>query len=317
MQRILLVKTSSLGDVVHALPAVSDVRAMLPDTSIDWVVEEAFAAIPRLHPAVADVLPVALRRWRRSWWRAATRAEIVRSLGRVRATSYDAVVDAQGLLKSAVVAFAARGERFGLDWRSAREPLAAFYTHTFDIAWSLHAVERNRLLLARSLRYEVPARCEYGIQAPARRFDWLPPGEYAVLLHATSGDYKLWPEPRWVELANRLNDSGVRCLLPWGSARERARATRIGSSVRSGLVPPALNVDEFPGLFAGARAVIGVDTGLTHLAAALGVPTVGIFCATDAAATGVYGCRRAINVGGVGDVPPAAGVWSALASVWT
>src|SRR5687767_12652508 len=133
MQRILLVKTSSLGDVVHALPAVTDVRAALPDASIDWVVEEAYAAIPRLHPGVNDVLRVAVRRWRRSWWRTATRADIADSLRRLGASHYDAVIDVQGLVKSAAVTLAARGKRYGFNWRSAREPLAAIHGRTFEI----------------------------------------------------------------------------------------------------------------------------------------------------------------------------------------
>ena len=315
MQRILLVKTSSLGDVVHALPAVTDVRTALPGASIDWVVEEAYASIPGLHPGVGDVLAVAVRRWRRSWWRTATRADIAQSLRRVRAREYDAVIDAQGLVKSAVITLAARGKRYGFSWRSAREPLAAINRHAFDIPWSLHAVARNRLLVARALGYEVPSSCDYGIRAAAARFEWLPDDPYAVLLHASSGDYKLWPEASWIELGGELTNAGLRCVLPWGNARERDCAARIGRKLPSAIVAPALSVAQFPGLFAGARAVVGVDTGLTHLAGALGVPTVGIYVATDPAATGLYGCKHAVNLGGVGETPGPGRVWTALAAL--
>ena len=300
---ILLVKTSSLGDVVHALPAISDIRSVSAGGRIDWVVEQPLLAVPRLHSGVTDVIPVAIRRWRKALWRRAIRDEIGAALRRLRQRSYDAVIDAQGLFKSAVVALAARGTRYGLDFHSSREPLALFYHRTFRISWQLHAVERNRLLLAHALGYEVPARCDYGISAAPRHFDWLATNRYSVLLHATSGDYKLWPEHNWIALGNALNFAGIGCVLPWGSARERERGARIAAGLRSATVPPALALDDLAALFAGARAVVGVDTGLTHLAAALGVPTVGIYTATDPAATGLYGCARALNLGGIGKSP--------------
>lgn len=309
---VLLVKTSSLGDVIHALPAVSDMKAAEPDLHIEWVVEESLVAIPRLHAGVAVVIPVALRRWRRSFWRRTARPEISAFLGRMRARPYDAVIDAQGLFKSAVISLAARGERHGLDFHSAREPLGLFYHHTYRVGWDLHAVERNRELMSRALGYTRDAACNYGINAAARTFGWLTGGAYAVLLHATSGDYKLWPETDWVSLAGALNARGVRCVLTWGDARERERSVRLAAQMRDAVVAPALGFDELAGLFAGAHAVVGVDTGLTHLAAALGVPTVGIYCGTDPAATGIYGCARARNLGGIALPPPARAVIAAI-----
>jgi heptosyltransferase-1 len=300
---ILLVKTSSLGDVIHALPAISDVQSATAGGRVDWVVEEPLATVPRLHSGVARVIPVAIRRWRRALWQGEVRHEIAECLHHIRAQNYDAVIDAQGLFKSALIALAARGTRYGLDFHSSREPLALFYHRTFRISWQLHAVERNRLLLARALGYEVPQRCSYGISATPRRFDWLSAGPYAVLLHATSGDYKLWPELNWVALGNALGSAGIGCVLPWGNARERARSERIAAGLHAAVIPPALSLDDLAGLFAGAQAVVGVDTGLTHLAAAVGVPTVGIFCATDPAATGIYGCARAQNLGGISRPP--------------
>ncbi len=312
VKNILLVKTSSLGDVIHALPAVSDARALLADVRIDWAVEEPFVAVPRLHAGVTGVLPVAIRRWRRTWWRDATRREIAACVRNLRRQRYDAVIDAQGLFKSALIALAARGTRYGLDFRSSREPLALCYHRTFRVSWELHAVERNRLLLARALGYEVPPGCAYGISAAPRRFDWLAAGPYAVLLHATSGDYKLWDERNWVALGEAFNTSGVSCVLPWGHGIERARSERIAGKLRAATVPPLLSLDDLTGLLAGAKAVVGVDTGLAHLAAALGVPTVGVYCGTDPAATGIYGCPRALNLGRIGQAPAVNEVVSAL-----
>jgi heptosyltransferase-1 len=296
--KILLVKTSSLGDVIHNLPVASDLRGAFPGAAIDWAVEESYAAIPSLHPAVARVLPVALRRWRASLLSGAARAELREFLGALRSTDYDAVIDTQGLLKSALIAWRARGTRHGLDFASAREPLAPFYDRVHSVPWSQHAVERNRALAARALGYAVTSPADYGITAPTARPAWLPGGPYSVLVHATSSRAKLWAVDRWIELGSRLADAGTRSVLPWGAAHERERAADIARRVPGAVVAPAFSLTEAAAVLAGARTVIGVDTGLTHLACALGRPTVGLYCATDPGATGLYGGARAVNLGG-------------------
>lgn len=315
METVLLVKTSSLGDVIHNLPAVSDMRRARGAASVDWVVEESFAAIARLHPGVANIIPVAIRRWRRVLGRRGTWREIRRFVQVLRGKRYDAVIDAQGLLKSAVITATARGARYGLDWSSSREPLRLFYDRTFRVPWTLHAVERNRALAAQALGYEKSAQPDYGIRAGAVSFPWLRERRYVVLLHASSARNKLWPESCWIQLATHFEDEEWGCVLPWGSTEEHARSLRLAAHLRRAVVPPALALGELAGLLAGASAVAGVDTGLTHLAGALGVPTAGIYCATDPAATGLYGCARAVNVGGIGRPPAAAEVRTALARV--
>ena len=312
MKTILLVKTSSLGDVIHNLPVASDIRAAIPDSRIDWVVEESLTAVPRLHPAVSGVLPVAIRRWRRSLLARATRNEIGRFLDELRAHDYDAVIDTQGLVKSALIARAARGPRHGLDWNSAREPLALFYDRTYCVPWTSHAVERNRALAARALGYAVPNGVDYGIQSATGDFAWLGRGPYVVLLHATSQARKLWPEASWTELGEMLAAAGRRCVLPWHGDAEGARSERLARQIPGAIVPPELLLGDVTRLIAGAAAVAGVDTGLTHLAAALGRPTAGIYRATDPAATGLYGGPRAVNLGGIGETPAAPQVMAAL-----
>jgi heptosyltransferase-1 len=309
--RILLVKTSSLGDVVHNLPVASDIHHHFPDARIDWAVEESFAEIPRLHPAVANVIPVAPRRWRKSLLDRTTRVEIARLRARLAAGGYDFVIDTQGLIKSALIAWLAPGQRVGLDWVSSREPLRPFYHRTCRVPWGQHAVERNRQLAGLALGYAPIRPAEYGVRAPTLTPvpDWaaaLPARGYAVMLHATSAAEKLWPELQWVKLDDHLHHRGLKCVLPWGSDAEHERSKRIASLAKAGFVPPRLNLTEAAWLLGNAQIVFGVDTGLSHLAAALGTPTIGIYCATDPAATGLYGAPLARNVGTVSK-PPSVG----------
>lgn len=312
MPRFLLVKTSSLGDLVHNLPVVSDIRSRYGDAVIDWVAEESFAAIPRLHPGVAHVIPVALRRWRRAWLSAETRKECGAFIARLREQAYDAIIDTQGLFKSGLITCAARGCRHGLDWKSSREPLRMFYDRTYRVPWGEHAVARNRALAAQALGYAVSTSANYGISAAPREFSWLPSARYAVLLHATSANAKLWPEPLWLDLHKYLILNNFFCILPWGSSNEHERSERLAAAMSNAVVPPALALEDMAAVLAEAQLVIGLDTGLTHLAAALNVPTVGVYCATDPAATGIHGCARAVNLGGIGAPPAVSEVVAAI-----
>ncbi|HEY6862572.1 MAG TPA: lipopolysaccharide heptosyltransferase I [Burkholderiales bacterium] len=312
MKKILLVKTSSLGDVIHNFPVATDIRRQLPEARIDWLVEEPYAALVALHPAVHRVIPVAIRRWRRGLLGHRTWKEIAEFRRLSQAESYDAVVDTQGLVKSAVLARAARGRRHGFDAASAREPLAArLYDVTHHVARAQHAVRRNRLLAAAALGYRVGEGFDYGIVAPAAAAR----EPYCVLLHGSSRVDKLWPETSWIELGRRLEARGMRCLLPWGSDEERERSERIATGLGRADVPAAMPLDRLAGALRGASAVAGVDTGLTHLAAALSRPVAAIYCATDPRLTGVVGGPATRNVGGPGHVPSAEEVWEALADV--
>jgi heptosyltransferase-1 len=297
MPRILFVKTSSLGDVVHHCPAVSDAAREVAGAQIDWVVEEAFAGVARLHRAVRRVIPVAVRRWRGALWRSSVWSEIAEFRRELRAERYDAVIDTQGLLKSALVTGTAAGTTHGMDRASAREPLAArFYDVTHAVPRALHAVERNRRLTAAALAYSISDGCEYGLKTQAADKG----GAYAVLLTMTSRADKLWPEERWVELGRAL---ALPVVLPWGNAPERARADRIARAIGQAVVPQRMAIDALAELLSNAKGVVGLDTGLTHLAAALGVRTIGIYGASDPALTGIYGAPRAKNVGAPGKPP--------------
>ena len=299
-------KTSSLGDVVHHCPAVSDAARRDPGLEIDWVVEEAFAGVPTLHPAVRRAIPVALRRWRRNLLKPSTRAEFRAFRNALSRERYDAVIDTQGLLKSAwLCKLAQAAEIHGFDRASAREPLASFFYGTVHrVDWDIHAVERNRRLTAAALGYVVPEVLDYGLRAEPRGGG----GPY-VFLTMSAREEKLWPEARWIELAKALRDP---VILPWGTDAERARAERIAAAGANASVAARMTLSELSPLLAAARAVVGVDTGLTHLAAALGAPTVAVFCGTDPRLYGLRGSRVARNVGGEGRVPGVEEVLEAL-----
>ena len=314
MPNILLIKTSSLGDVVHNLPVVSDIRARFPQARIDWVVEEAYSDIVGMHPGVHRAIPVALRRWRGNPFKGAHWREFGQFRRALSRTRYDCVIDSQGLIKSALLALAASGPRHGYAAASAREPLAArFYDYTHVVARDLHAVLRNRRLVALALDYNIPAVLEYGIELPPGAAVTMPK-PYCVLLHATSGAGKLWPESSWERLGGELERQGYASVLPWGNAMERARSERIARALPESVVPPAQGILGMAGLLAGARAVVGVDTGLSHLAAALGCPVVALYCGTHPRLTGVYAGQgtQVRNLGDTGVVPEVAEVLTAL-----
>jgi heptosyltransferase-1 len=307
--RILLVKTSSLGDVIHNLPVVSDLRRGFPEATIDWCVEEAFADIPRLHPEVTDVIPVALRRWRKTLAKLDTWREIGEFRKLIGRTPYDAILDTQGLIKSGLISRQARGRRYGYAAEVARESLAArFYDETFVIPPNAHAVERNRWLAAAAFDYPVDLSLDYGIASPAVDFQWLSGKPHVVLLTATSRDDKLWDERNWVAVAQTLVNRGLTPVFPSGNAMERARAERIASAAPGSVVAPRLSLHDLAGLIGRARLAIGVDTGLVHLATALRVPTIALYITTDPALTGVYGTGFFRNLGAPGRSPTAAEV---------
>ena len=291
--KLLLIKTSSLGDVLHALPALTEAKAHLPGLECHWVVEEAYAAIPAWHPAVTRVIPVALRRWRRAPLAAFRSGQVRDFVRQLRALRYDCVLDAQGLLKTAPVTLLARGPRVGFDRRSAREGLAAFVCdRAVPVDRRQHAVERLRTLFGGALGYR-PGQTSpaYGI-CRMRLPVSVVKGDYLVFLHGSTWSSKLWPDAHWRALIERAGQAGRRVCLPWGDAVERARAERLTDGHAHAQVLAPLGLPELAATLAGARGVIGVDSGPTHLASALGVPTVALYGATDPQLTGTWGTRQ-------------------------
>lgn len=309
--RVLIVKTTSMGDVVHALPAASDLLAAFPRLELDWLVEAPFAPIPRLHRGVRRVIPMAWRKWRKNLLDAKTRQAMAELRAELRREPYDFVLDLQGLLKSALWARQADGPVCGYDFASAREPLAAaLYARTARVPRDLQAVERNRRLAAAHGAYAMPTTPpDFALVPPAPT--WAPDRPYAVLIPNASRPEKLWPERRWVAVGQRLKAQGWLPVVLWGSDSEQTLAERIAASC-DGDVPRFLKVDAVAALLAGARQVVGLDTGFTHLAAALGRRTIGIYCDHEPGLAGITGPGRVDSIGGKGQVPGQAEVLALL-----
>lgn len=310
MPRILIVKTSSMGDIVHALPVVADIRHNIPDAAIDWVAEESFAAIPALHPGINGVIPVALRRWRKSWWKAGTQAQWSAFKARVQAVRYDAVLDLQGLWKSMLAARAANGPVHGGDLFSARDPFASlFYRHRHRVRFRQSAVVRMRLMAAAALGYEVAGEPDFGIRA------WPPsdaPARYVAVMPSASRPGKLWSEDAWKTVLGRLAVAGYVPLAFAGTEEETARARRLIDGIPGARAVPRMTLDDAAGLLAGAALVLGLDSGLTHLAAALGRPTIGIYVDTEPAMALVTGPAFTASLGGKGRPPTPEQVMAAV-----
>ncbi len=303
MSALLVVRPSSLGDVVHALALVTDVVRHRPGTAIDWVAEPAFAELPALCPDVRSVVPFALRRWRHAPFAVQTWREMAAFRNALRATRYDVVLDLQEQIKGGVIARAARGVRHGFDRASIREKAATWFDDVHHrIPRDAHFATRCRMLAAAAFGYTLEGPPRWHL-APGN-VDDVPLERYAVALHATSRAGKLWPEDRWRALIGGLAQAGFATLLPWGSDAERERSERLAVGIERAQVPPRHSLAVLARLLTNAQLAVGVDTGLTHLAAALGTPTIALFTQTDPAGAGVaLAGPHARDLGGRGRMP--------------
>jgi heptosyltransferase-1 len=265
-----------MGDVLHHMPAVTDARRRFPDARITWVVDELYAPLARLHPAVNEIVPIAVRRWRRRLHAPSTWSEIREATRRLRTRTYDKIIDTQGLVRTALMTKLIHGESHGYDSASIREPFASrFYHVRHQVSWDLHVIARNRTLTGRALGYEPHGAPDYGFDRDYFRADATAP--YALLFHATAKPTKEWPEERWREIGKALAARGLEVVLPWGNVAERERSERLAAAIPGAHVPDLRPIMEVGKLIAAAEVVVGVDTGFLHIAAALGVPVVAVF----------------------------------------
>lgn len=310
--KILIVRTSSLGDLVHMLPAISDIARYVPQAQIDWLVEENFAEIPTWHPAVCEVIPVAHRRWRKSWWATQTVHERRALKATLAERQYDIVLDMQGLMKSAWLVRQTHGQRHGLDWKSAREPLASlFYQIRHRVAFWQPAVVRQRTLAAACFAYQYTGPPDFGLQGLAAQAQQ---GQhpYAIIMPSASRDDKLWAQASWQAVFDRLQDAGLHLRLLAGSQAETERAQALIAGRPNTGVLARMNLTEVALQLAGAQIMVGLDSGLTHLSAGLGRPTIGIYKASTPVRTPLEGEAYTASLGERGQEPSARTVLCAI-----
>ena len=293
--RVLIVRLSSMGDVVHTLPALTDAAKSIPNISFDWAVDESFAQIPAWHKSVETVIPTALRRLRRGFRQGLKSREINSHVKKLRAVKYDFVVDLQGEFKSAMISRLARGMRCGFDSASIHELGAQIiYRKKYFVPKGRHSILRMRKLLAQALGYSfVESEVDYGIDK--LRLPPMPlelPKPFLVFIHSTSWDSKCWHEIYWKDLTKRATKAGFCVVLPWGDESERLRSERIADNNDKVFVLPKLSIAEKASIIHASAATVGLDTGLSHIAAALGVPSLTIYGATDPLLVGTTGARQ-------------------------
>ncbi|MBA3661479.1 MAG: lipopolysaccharide heptosyltransferase I [Gammaproteobacteria bacterium] len=286
--RVLLVKTSSMGDIIHTLPALTDATHAIKNIQFDWMVEESFASIPAWHPSVSKVIPVALRRWRKNIFSKETYQGLHALRSLLKNESYDLILDAQGLVKSAFLTFFAKGKRAGLDFKSARESYASFaYQEKYPVNFYQHAVIRMRNLFSLALNYPLKNTLpQFGITPTTTHREKNP---YLVFLHGTTWESKQWPEAYWIQLASLAQSANFHIKISGGNDEEVARAKRIARNIENVEVLPYVKIPQMFTILSGAQAVITVDTGFGHLAAALNIPTVSLYGSTNPIYTGALG----------------------------
>lgn len=291
MKKVLLIKLTSLGDLIHALPALSDARSAYPDIRFDWVIDANFQEVARWHPAVDRVFTTNHRAWRQALKELKTYRSIYRLIQTLRQQDYDLVIDGQGNFKSAFLALCLKGEKAGYDRRSVREAIASFaYNRTFSVSKKEHAVQRMRSLFAGALDYPLPlSPPDFGIErSKFVRPQCVVPDNFLIFVHSGGWKSKLWPEEHWQALIRSCLDRGLHILLPWGNREEEERAKRLAISEMV-TVLPKLSLSELGYLIERAHACVCVDTGLSHLTAALHVPSITLYGATDAGLIGAKG----------------------------
>lgn len=288
--RVLFVKMTSMGDLIHSLPAMTDAMRAIPGIQFDWVIEKSFSEVASWHPAVNTILPTSHRLWRKNFWKSSD--EIRHFIKLLRKERYDLVIDGQTAIKSSIITLLSKGTRCGLDFKSAREWFAAcLYQKRYFVDKKLHAITRLRQLFAQVLGYSyIDDQPDYGIASRDFQEVKFPlPKPYLVFVHNASWESKLWPEKYWHQLIQFAAEQQLNVLLPWGNQSEKERALRLANGHANAEVLPFCSLSEQAYILKNSVGAIGCDTGLSHLAASLNVKAITIYGSTSTALIGTMG----------------------------
>lgn len=322
--KILLVKLSSLGDVLHNLPIVWDLCARLPEAQIDWVVEEGYVHL--LEPlltrdgfqGIDHIIPFGLRRWKKNLFKLATWKEFFAFRKTLQSTTYDVLIETQGLLKSAIVCSLAKkspsavvaGLANATEFSGYESLSRSFYSQSVQVPTQCHAVDRSRWVMCSALDWSLIERGDAPQFYPAQWVSSIPKSSvdglhapYILCFHSTAREAKRWSNDKWIELGKDLSARGYQVVFPWGSPAEKMISELLASQIPNALVPPAFSIKDAFSVVAGAALTVGVDTGLTHLAAVLDKPTVEIYCDSPRWKTEGYWSEKIANVGDIQDPP--------------
>lgn len=291
--KVLIIKMTSMGDIIHTFPALTDAGIANPSLRFDWVVENAFKELPAWHPFVENVIPIALRQWRKKPFSSLYSGIIFETIKQLRQQKYDLVIDVQGLLKSSIVSLFTRGTRWGFDRKSSKENWANFiYQKTVFVSKNQHAVQRNREFFSKILTYPLlTTEPNYGLNAPTSTLA-LHEKSYVVFLPNTTWQTKLWPDMYWQQLITLTTNENYNVIIPWGTLPEKLRVEQLAGNNPKVTVLPRMSLTEISTYIANAKAVVAVDTGLAHVAAAFNVPTVSLYGPTHPELTGTIGANQ-------------------------
>lgn len=318
MKRILIVKVTSLGDIVHGLPIVADLQRAYPGVAVDWAADAAFADLLRWHSGISRVLCAPLRRFKKQR-KLVDLKEIAASIGELRRFEYDAVIDIHGVYKSAIISFLSRSNaRYGYRSADLGERGAAFaYTTRFAREHGLNAWEGLRKSVSDAFGYSLVGGPRFDLQIPQSGAapEVAERGPFAMLFHSGSGEEKRWPVARWHAIGRYLRERGIASALPWGSEVEHANAVAIADGIPGAVVLPRLTLERVAQHVDLSALVVGVDTGFVHLASALRKPTVMIFTATSKRLFGIDVPGCSMSVGDEGHPPEIQEVRDAIEQV--
>lgn len=293
MIRVLIVKMTSMGDIVHTFPAITDAQKAIPDIQFDWVVDESFAELPKWHPAVNQIIISAHRRWRKNIWKSLKNNDLKQFIKQLRSTTYDFVIDAQSNYRSALITRLALGQRCGFDRCCTREKgfVHLAYSKRYHIPFQQHAITRLRKLFSQVLDYPLTQEPpEYNIQSnPLTAPPIQLPENYVIFVHNSSWKSKSWPLAHWRTLLKKVIGSGYKVILPWGSASEKQQAIEIAKTSEDAIVLPKLSLSQFLPIALKAKAAVCMDTGLAQILAGLDIPSVALYGPTDPHLVGTTG----------------------------